>query len=191
MDLSRLAAKQLCDFKEVSGLIMCPEKEQTRLKDSLHQKRHGSVIIDSIKVNVGYSTGYGTGMARNRPPTGTSFTILASSISESCRFAAVSQNTTTANQFAFALTSILMQFTGYCNIIQSIYGMVSIANQWQRRIESPRRYLASPVSRVDVAMTSINHRSTVFNGLGVWLIIRQAYVYIYIYIIMYIIIYMV
>ena len=102
MDLRRLAAKQLCDFKEVSGLIVCPKKEQTRLKDSLHQKRHGSVIIDRIKVNVGYSTGYGTGMARNRPPTGTSFTILASSIFESCRFAAVSQNTSKANQFAFA-----------------------------------------------------------------------------------------
>jgi hypothetical protein len=35
--------------------------------------------------------------------------------------------------------------------------MVSIANQWQRRNESLRRCLASPVSRVDVAMTSRNH----------------------------------
>ena len=80
------------------------------VKANFHWNRHGSgtaanrspKIMETIKVNVGYSTGYGTGTARNRPQTGTSFTILVSSISESCRFAAVSQNTTTANQFAFA-----------------------------------------------------------------------------------------
>ena len=84
------------------------------LKANFHWNRHGSgtaanrspKIIETIKVNVGYSTGYGTGTERNRPQTGTSFTILASSISESCRFAAVSQNTTTANQFAFVYAHI-------------------------------------------------------------------------------------
>ena len=30
MTLGRLAAAQFCDFKAVSGLIMCPEKEKTR-----------------------------------------------------------------------------------------------------------------------------------------------------------------
>ena len=53
-------------------------------------------------VNVGYSTGYGRGTARNRPQTGTLFTIRASSICESCRFPAMSQNTSTANQLAFS-----------------------------------------------------------------------------------------
>ena len=62
------------------------------------------------------------GTARNRPQTGTSFTICASSIFEGCRFAAVSQNTSTASLHLLMniheLTSTPIQFTGYCNIIQ-------------------------------------------------------------------------
>ena len=49
--------------------------------------------IETIIVNVGYSTGYGRSTAQNLQP----------SIFEGCRFAAVSQNTANANQFAFAL----------------------------------------------------------------------------------------
>ena len=58
--------------------------------------------IETILVNVGYSTGYGRGTAQNLPQTATSVTIPSSSSFEGCRFAALSQNTSTANQFAFA-----------------------------------------------------------------------------------------
>ena len=98
------------NYKLIRVFVYFLARKKIHLKANFHWNRHGSgtaanrspKIIETIKVNVGYSTGYGTGTARNRPQTGTSFTILASSISESCRFAAVSQNTTTANQFAFA-----------------------------------------------------------------------------------------
>ena len=112
-------------------------------------------IIETIKVYVGYATGNRSGMARNRPQTGTAFTILASSIFESCRFAAVSQ------PVCFCSLIFMSSHRPLCNsqVIVILYSlsMVSIANQWQRRNESPRRCLASPVSRVDVAMTSRNH----------------------------------
>ena len=81
------------------GWFRDPNFELKELQANFHQIRLRSVTavkrspqrLESILVNVGYSTGYGRGMAQNRPQTGTSFTILASSISESCRFAAVSQ----------------------------------------------------------------------------------------------------
>ena len=120
--------------------------ESNALKSNFHQIRLRSVkavkrfylfvlpqTIETILVIVGYSTGYGRGTAQNRPQTGTMLTILASSIFEGCWLAALSQNTSTANQFALImniheLTSTPIQFTN--RVILYSLSMVSIANQW-------------------------------------------------------------
>ena len=102
------------------------------VKANFHWNRHGSgtaanrspKIIETIKVNVGYSTGYGTGTARNRPQTGTSFTIpllfLKVAGSLPCLRTRLQPISLPLCMNIHELTSIPMQFTGYCNIIQSI-----------------------------------------------------------------------
>ena len=103
------------------------------LKANFHQNCQGSAtavnrspkIIETVVVNVGYSTGYGRGTARNRPQTSTLFTIRASCIFESYRFEALSQNTSTASLHLLIniheLASTPTQFTGYCNILYILY----------------------------------------------------------------------